>query len=160
MREAIEKFIADLSDEEHFCLTDDEWQFRDGTSCAICTSAAKQIAERFNGQVLGYDSINNPCANIGLPNLDGHDFALIDDRWLVDYWAWRVVRIIPEPILDLSSGEGITAARVRYGRMNAWQSVEFTPTPRARIASGTLPSSRILQGCELYHSHRLEEPRQ
>lgn len=123
MREAIEKFIADLSDEEYFCLADDEWQFRNGTACAICTTAARHIAERFNGQVLGYHSVNNPGADIGLPNLDGHDFALIDDRWLVDYWAWHVARLVTTPIFDLKDRLDHADVHWLYGDAGRWSLV-------------------------------------
>lgn len=129
MKAAIERFLEALREEELYCEEAEEWQFRDQSACAICTASARRVALQFGGLIFGYQSPRNPAASIGLPSIYGHDFALIGDRWLVDYWAWRVVGILPEPILDLSTGEGRAAARMLYGPMSAWQPVEFTPTP-------------------------------
>ena len=129
MKAAIELFLEALRDEEFYSEDAEEWQFRDGSACAICTASARRVALQFGGLLFGYQSVGNPTATIGLPSIDGHDFALIGDRWLVDYWAWRVIGILPEPILDLSNGEGRAAARMLYGPMSAWQPAEFTPTP-------------------------------
>lgn len=134
MRATIEDFCKALREEEFFNKEAEEWQFRDGSACAICTASAKQIARRFSGLVLGYQSACNPTAQIGLPAIDGHDFALIDDRWLVDYWAWNAVGIAAQPILDLSIAADRTAAGFHYGSANVWELVELTPVPSARIA--------------------------
>lgn len=129
MRTAIELFLKALREEEFYCEEAEEWQFGDGSACAICTASARRVALQFGGLIFGYQSAGNPTASIGLPSIGGHDFALIGDRWLVDYWAWRVVGILTEPIQDLSTGEGRAAARMLYGLMSAWHPVEFTPTP-------------------------------
>lgn len=100
----------------------------DGGACAICTHSARSVAYHFRGVVLGYRCALNPTAVIGSDGYEGHDFTLIDDRWLVDYWAWRVVEMISQPILDLSIDEDRTLASILYGPMNAWQPVGFTPT--------------------------------
>lgn len=160
MREAIARFLEALREEEFFNEQAEEWQFRDGSACAICTASANRIAQRFGGVVLGYQSASNPAASIGLPAIDGHDFALIDDRWLVDYWAWHVAGIAAQPILNLSNAADRTAACVHYGPANVWELVDLTPVPSARIALGTVRSSQILQGCGLSHSHRHVEPTQ
>lgn len=47
---------------------------------------------------------------------EGHDLALIADRWVVDYWAWHVARIIQHPIIDLRSKQGRMAAIQLYGK--------------------------------------------
>lgn len=134
MRATIEEFCKALREEEFFNEEAEEWQFRDGSACAICTASAKQIAKRFGGLVFGYQSDCNPTARIGLPAIDGHDFALIDDRWLVDYWAWRVAGIAAQPIHDLSYAADRTAACALNGPANVWDLVELTPVPSARIA--------------------------
>ena len=158
MRATIEDFCKALREEEFYNEEAEEWQFRDGSACAICTASAEQIAQRFGGLVLGYHSASNPTASIGLPAIDGHDFALIDDRWLVDYWAWHVAGIAAQPILDLSYAADRTAACVLYGPANVWELVDLNPVPSRRIASGAVPSNQILQGCGLSHSHRRAEP--
>ena len=134
MRAAIEAFCKALREEEFFNEEAEEWQFPDGSACAICTASAKQIAQRFGGLVLGYQSASNPTASIGLPAIDGHDFALIANRWLVDYWAWHAAGIAAHPILDLSRSADRTEACILYGPEKAWVLLEITPVPSARIA--------------------------
>lgn len=129
MRRAIEQFLVALREEEFYCEEAEEWQFLDGSACAICTYSALQVARRFGGVVLGYHSFDNPTAFIGKPYYDGHDFALINGRWLVDYWGWYVAGIAPNPILDMLSAEDRNAARILYGPTNVWQPVGFNPTP-------------------------------
>jgi len=126
MRATIEAFCKALREEEFFNEEAEEWQFRDGSACAICTASAKQIAQRFGGLVLGYQSASNRTASIGLPAIDGHDFALIDDRWLVDYWAWRVEQLITTPIFELTVDAERRMATNLYGPRSCWSTVEGT----------------------------------
>jgi len=125
MREAIEQFVQALCEEERYCTDSDEWQFLDGSACAVCTCSAKLVARRFDGLVLGYHSLNNPNAAIGLPNWDGHDFTLIDGRWLADYWAWRVEKVITKPIFDLSNEVDHKEVTRLYGTPLNWSMVEL-----------------------------------
>ena len=65
MRATIEDFCKALLDEEFFNEEAEEWQFRDGSACAICTVSAEQVAQRCSGMVLGYRSTSNTTASIG-----------------------------------------------------------------------------------------------
>lgn len=57
----------------------------------ICTTSARMIAEKFGGQVFGY-KIKREEGNENLIGYwcYGHDFAFIDDRYIVDWWAYHV----------------------------------------------------------------------
>ncbi len=134
LRFRIAHFLELLVAEEQFDEAEGLWLFCGGGQCSMCTDSAQRIATRFKGMVVGYYSRDNPRAAIGLPEVDGHDFALIDKRWLVDYWAWRVSGISPKPILDLSNAADRIAACVLYGPANVWELVEFTQAPSDRIA--------------------------
>ena len=123
MREAIEQFLEALREEEFYCEEAEEWQFRDGTACAICTCSARIVARRFRGLVYGYQAHRNPTARIGLPTIDGHDFALIEQRWLVDYWAWRVEGLIATPIFDLKNRADHLDVHRLYGDAGRWSLV-------------------------------------
>ncbi len=54
----------------------------------------------------------------------GHDFALVRERWLVDYWAWRIEALIPEPTFDLSQRADQEIASRLYGNPLSWSIVE------------------------------------
>lgn len=130
----IAHFLELLAAEERFDKAEGLWLFSNGGQCTTCTDSAWRIATQFSGRVVGYYSRDNPIARIGLPEVEGHDFALINERWLVDYWAWRIARIAPKPILDLSRAADRTAACVLYGPTYVWKRVELTPVPSTRIA--------------------------
>lgn len=124
MRTTIEDFCKALREEELFNEDAEEWQFLDGTAAALCTSSAIQVVRHFAGRVVGYFSTDNPIAEIGLPDHDGHDFALIDDRWLVDYWAWHVEGLVATPIFDLSNIADRTEVARLYGSPEQWTPLE------------------------------------
>lgn len=113
-------FMEHLQRQEFYCEEDEEWQFTDGSAAALCTSSALLVAKQFGGVVLGYYSTDNTTATIGLPELEGHDFALIDNRWLIDYWAWHVTRTIASPSLDLTDPEELSIVQQLYGPENRW----------------------------------------
>lgn len=132
MRAVIELFLEALRAEEFYCEEAEEWQFRDGSACGICTSSAMLVARRFGGVVLGYHSIDNPKASIGEPDYDGHDFALVNGRWLVDYWAWHVAGLVTTPIFDLANENDRSIAARLYGPHANWSEVELNSTDDGR----------------------------
>lgn len=91
---------------------------------ATCTLTAKYIATQLGGEVWGYQHDKNPTAVLGKWEL-GHDFALIDGRFLVDWWATEYGSKVAEHpgVLDLA--DPVDAARVRswYGEKIRWVQV-------------------------------------
>lgn len=51
-----------------------------------CTDTSVWLAEKLGGEVRGYQHKNNPGAELGALEF-GHDFVVVDGRWLVDWWA-------------------------------------------------------------------------
>ena len=51
-----------------------------------CTDTSVWLAERLKGVVHGYRHDDNPDAALG-EGEGGHDFVIVDGRWLVDWWA-------------------------------------------------------------------------
>ncbi len=123
LRHCIEQFVAALVAEETYDEEEEIWVFADGSACAVCTSSAKRIARQFDGEVFGYSSKANPAAEIGGALCCGHDFAIIAGRWIVDYWAFHVARIIRTPVLDLDSPEDRQVASHLLGERAAWEVV-------------------------------------
>lgn len=81
------------------------------------------MAEHFGGRVVGYFAANNRPALIGADYHGGHDFALIDDRFIVDYWSYRVARLIKKPVFDLTIQEDRLTTRLLYGDKDSWEDV-------------------------------------
>jgi hypothetical protein len=117
----IRAFVYDLCEEEQYEPEEGRWIFRSGGDCFGCFDAAAKVARRFGGQVIGYWSRKNPAAAIGSNHAEGHDFALIGNRYIVDYWAFRIGRLIDDPVLDLIDRKDNQRATVLYGDRAAWE---------------------------------------
>lgn len=89
---------------------------------STCTNTAVYLAERLNGDVFGYSTDDNPLAKMGKDE-GGHDFALIDERWLVDFWAQDTYE---QPWLyDLQDPDEAEVVAELYGNMDLW--VQMNP---------------------------------
>jgi len=55
---------------------------------SICTNCAVWLKKRYfpTAKVMGYTIEENPTAEIGQDTLSGHDFLVLDDRWIIDFW--------------------------------------------------------------------------
>jgi hypothetical protein len=121
----LRSYVNRLVNEEFYEEDQGCWRFRSGGSCAVCTDSAIKIARHFRGKVLGYECATNPGAAIDKQVCGGHDFAIIDNRFVVDYWAFRVIGFITDPVLDLAKYlDAVEVARL-YGDPSAWEEVVF-----------------------------------
>ena len=82
LKSELELYMRALCDEEYYDEQEGIWLFRNGGQCSICTDSALRVIRQFGGIVAGYFAIESPLAKIGLPMVEGHDFALIGSRWL------------------------------------------------------------------------------
>jgi hypothetical protein len=92
-----------------------------GHSCTQCTGFAKEIRRMLGGdrvEVMGYLVDDNPHSITA--QLDGgHDFALVDDRYIVDPWLFDVAGISEDIVFDLKQD----TARILelYGPQKNWE---------------------------------------
>lgn len=64
----------------------DEATLPNGTAACVCTNSATLICQLAGkGEVWGYRDENNPRTKCG-QFAGGHDFAFIDNRFIVDHW--------------------------------------------------------------------------
>lgn len=119
----LSNFVKDLCEEERYDPDECYWYFESGGSCCICTDAATKIVQAFGGRVVGYCASKNTSAFIGVEFCEGHDFAIIGSRFVVDYWSFRVKQIITRPIFDLKSPGDCFAVRRLYGDPNTWEEI-------------------------------------
>jgi GNAT superfamily N-acetyltransferase len=57
-------------------------------SIGICTSTARHLANKLGGRVMGYADAHRVGAAVGEGDGEGgHDFAVIDGRYIGDWWA-------------------------------------------------------------------------
>lgn len=68
------------------------------------------------------DNLESPCA-IEAYHPGGHDFAIVDDRYLIDPWV-RLVACVQEQIFyDLEDGADLEKAIKIYGPREKWLSL-------------------------------------
>src|ERR1700680_3163603 len=79
---------------------------------AHCGACARIIADRFGGEVRGYWHEDNPTARVGEVE-GGHDFAITEDRFLVDPWLYHYYG--ETPVLAVRKPAGQAEAATRCG---------------------------------------------
>jgi len=83
-----------------------------------CGACARIVTDRFGGKVVGYYHADNPTARVGETEF-GHDFAITEDRFLVDPWLFHYYG--DAPVLDLTEAVGQAEAAARYGPEENWK---------------------------------------
>lgn len=93
--------------------------FPDGSLAVVCTNCAERIISMVGrGEVYGWEEGTNDSAPVA-PN-QGHDFAVIDDRWLVDPWAKNVEGTSSRAAFDLRDQGDVAEVRKLYGDPSSW----------------------------------------
>lgn len=109
-----------------------ESQLPGGDSAVVCTAYAAYIAETLPGrvQLRGFDCADNPEAKFSRQGLaEGHDFAIVDGRFLVDPWMKLVVGDDVPVVLDLYDQIDVAQALAFYGPVDKWLSDEAQHVP-------------------------------
>ena len=103
----------DANDEEHV--------FPDGTPTVFCTNWATYVRRVMGDRATlhGFFSADNPESRIGKDN-DGHDFAIVDDRYLVDGWALDM-NYATRAVFDLQGPQDVIVVMMLYGDRGKWQ---------------------------------------
>jgi hypothetical protein len=82
-----------------------------------CTDTSVWLAERLGAQVHGYHHEDNPTAVVGEVE-GGHDFVVVDDRWLVDWWAKDTYQM--RDLYDMKSQVDMEEVLKLYGDPGKW----------------------------------------
>lgn len=103
---------------------DGESVFPGGGSAVCCTECANRMIELAgNGEVYGWAEDSN-VTSIVAPNGEGHDFAVIDDRYLVDAWLKNVDGppgfIHERAVFDLDNPDDVATVLRLYGDPRTW----------------------------------------
>jgi hypothetical protein len=119
----LHEYVNQLCREEVYDPEEGVWSFRSGGSCCRCADSAIKVIERYGGRIIGFNCSQNPSARIGKSLCEGHDFAYVAERFIVDYWAFQVARVINRPVLDMRQTKNRKVARQIYGDKKTWEDV-------------------------------------
>lgn len=100
-----------------------------------CTDTAVYLADRLGGAVYGYTIEDNPDAQLGKDEF-GHDFAVVDDRWLVDFWAKDTYQL-PD-LYDLTDPKDRIEVRRQYGDASKWERMSPENIAYNRVTLGNI----------------------
>lgn len=97
-----------------------------GLSDTHCTTCAGYVQmELGRGEVWGYEHSRNPTARLGQFE-GGHDFLIVDNKFLVDTWGVNSEVRLPQPVLHLVRDAEII--RAFYGDPDTWSHLgEYGP---------------------------------
>lgn len=116
-RERLEALTTDRALGVNFCSYTGRATFPDGSSAVVCTAYAERvIALVGRGEVYGWPE--NDSALVA--NGDGHDFAIIDGRWIVDPWPVFVCGEDVRAVFDLFDDADRREVWARYGEPAEW----------------------------------------
>lgn len=121
-------------------------EFPDGTEWFICTNWAHYVRRVLGdrAEIYGFDDESNPTSLIAQES-GGHDFAVVDGRYIVDGWAKNVEQHIRCAVLDLDNPEHAAKIVELYGDRSKWDRGDAneamidreTPEERAAAMEGT-----------------------
>ncbi len=126
--------------------------FSDGTSVVFCTSFAIQVQRLLPDHhviVVGFNNEdNNDCDAAREKWGDGHDFAIVDDRYLVDPWARLVAGVRDQIVYDLEDAGDLSLVKKIYGLRKNWKTVReaissVTITKKPDIHSVIVPAKLV-----------------
>lgn len=93
--------------------------FPDGWASAICTNWM-----RYAARILGRDRVDFQgfeCNGSAIAHdYFGHDFAVVDGRYIVDGWVVHVACMHPTAVLDLEDPSDAEAIERLYGPRSTW----------------------------------------
>lgn len=111
-------YKAYIAEDKRLQETDNDDQY--GNPFTICTRGAIWLRDTFfpKAQIKGYFYDRNPTAEIGEWTL-GHDFLIVDGRYIVDFWYRHVQGVRTAPIvLDMEKQKDLV--KRYYGDDNRW----------------------------------------
>lgn len=127
----------DHDDEDH---DDGPALFPSGGQWFICTDWADYVRRAYGkrAKLYGFHTENNPAP--GMENFDGHDFAVVDGRYIVDGWLPNIEGLHHSAVIDMQDpAEKETVAKF-YGNPKRWERA----TKREQQIDNESPEQRAL----------------
>lgn len=98
--------------------------FPDGLDGITCTHHAVQVGHALprRTKILGFANEDNPDSLVAIEGIhpSGHDFAVIDDRWILDPWIRLVASAYDQICFDMHDPKDMEIVRHIYGDPSNW----------------------------------------
>ena len=98
---------------------ENEWEIISnfGPFC-VCTNCARYVVQKVGGIVVGFGEGTNPTSHKEF--VDGHDFALVEGRYLVDIWGKFFAGTSNNAVIDLENKIELKNKLTLYGEIKTW----------------------------------------
>lgn len=98
-----------------------ESTFPDGLTAAFCSHYAVQVKRELGecAQIYGFPVETNPASEIAQKD-GGHDFAVVNGRYIVDQWANECGGYTVKAVLDLTDPKDKDDIERLYGLPSVW----------------------------------------
>lgn len=130
--------------------------FPDGGQWFICTDWACYVRRMLGNRakIYGFENVDDESEHgegvtsaPGLADFDGHDFAVVDDRYIVDGWLKNIEGFRKKAVIDMHDPANAEVIKTFYGNPAHWKrghAIEKmidneSPETRARAMRGVTP---------------------
>jgi hypothetical protein len=140
-----------LTEEEYVAAGHDPQWFQEtallpgGGSLGICTHGAHYVIKTLGqGARYGFHVEDNPSVTDStVINAGGHDFALIEGRYIVD--PWYALTINGQGVFDLESAADRKKAQKIYGSTDCWMYFDPIAEEQITMSSPDLPAEAFVR---------------
>jgi hypothetical protein len=87
-----------------------------------CARSASYLQHRLGGRIVGFDCADNPTASVAKWTL-GHSFLIVEERWLVDWWAHSYNGCASKGVFDLLDPRDAVEIAALYGDPRRWRAL-------------------------------------
>lgn len=105
----------DIEDDDTYCSLPGN-----AGEAVVCSNSARFLQKIVGGKVLGFWAKDNPGTSME-ELADGHDFLLVNGRYIVDYWVKKIEGVSDRAVLDLQRHADRKIARKMYGLKSKWK---------------------------------------
>lgn len=99
-----------------------------GESLSICTHSAFLIKELYGerADIYGFYCKDNPrCKHDDILKADGHDFAIVDDRYIVDLWISHFKGSESQYVFDMKDKSDFESIMRIFGSPKRWDYMDI-----------------------------------
>jgi hypothetical protein len=116
------KAIIQAQDDSVPFSNDGPATFPDGSNWAFCSNWAQDLHKRLGKRVVqyGFSDEDNETSEIA-QDAGGHDFAVVDGRYIVDGWLVKVEQLHETGVFDLEDETQFADITRLYGDPRCWK---------------------------------------
>mgnify|MGYP001594995472 CR=1 FL=1 len=114
---AYERYLLPATEDTRLTTEDAELAGFDKYGCISCAEYVQSLYP--STKIIGFLSLNNPLPLLSILE-SGHEFAVVDDRYIVDIWSVGIRLVSEHKVLDLRNPTHQEIILNLYGDKALW----------------------------------------